>query len=55
MRRFLVDGDTIGKAVRDTRLALLARGNPLGLVYIPYVRPGLRLVPTGAPPPRSTA
>jgi hypothetical protein len=52
MRRFLVDGDAIGKAVRDARLALLARGNPLGLVYIPYVRPSLRLVPTGAPPPR---
>jgi hypothetical protein len=51
MRRFLVDGDPIGKAVRDTRLALLARGNPLGLVYIPYVRPSLRLVPTEALPP----
>jgi hypothetical protein len=51
MRRFLADGDAIGKAVRDTRLAVLTRGNPLGLVYIPYVRPSLRLVPTEAPPP----
>ncbi|HZD16645.1 MAG TPA: C25 family cysteine peptidase, partial [Actinomycetota bacterium] len=41
-RRFL-EGATIGAAVRGARLDLLARGNPLGLVYIPFVLPGLRL------------
>ncbi|WP_309894635.1 CHAT domain-containing protein [Archangium sp.] len=38
----LFEGDTIGRAVRDARRALLQQGNPLGLVYIPFVLPGLR-------------
>ncbi|WP_395850114.1 CHAT domain-containing protein [Cystobacter fuscus] len=38
----LFDGATIGRAVRDARRALLQQGNPLGLVYIPFVLPGLR-------------
>ncbi len=43
MRRFLA-GTTIGEAVRGARLALLQKGNPLGLVYIPFVISSLRLV-----------
>ncbi|WP_158942123.1 hypothetical protein [Granulicella sp. S190] len=43
LRRFIQRGDEIGKAVRDARLTLLKAGNPLGLVYIPYVVPTLRL------------
>lgn len=43
LRRFL-DGKTVGEAVRGARLALLARGNPLGLAYIPFALEGLRLV-----------
>lgn len=43
LRRFLVERQTIGEAVRGARLKMLQDGNPLGLVYIPYVLPGLRL------------
>ncbi|MGB9181085.1 MAG: CHAT domain-containing protein [Pyrinomonadaceae bacterium] len=43
LRRFL-GGTPIGEAVRTTRLKLLKDGNPLGLVYIPYVMANLRLV-----------
>jgi hypothetical protein len=42
LRRFLA-GTPIGESVRRTRLGLLKEGNPLGLVYIPFVTPGLRL------------
>lgn len=45
LRRFIGKRDEIGKAVRDARLALLKAGNPLGLVYIPYVVPTLGLSP----------
>lgn len=41
-RRFL-GNEEIGEAVRGARLALLQNGNPLGLVYIPFVLPGLQL------------
>lgn len=34
--RFVRDDMPLGAAVRATRLALLARGNPLGLAYVPY-------------------
>ncbi len=44
LRRFLA-GESIGEAVRMARLKLLKDGNPLGLVYIPYVIPSLHLVP----------
>lgn len=44
LRRFLRDGEPIGEAVRKTRIELLQKGNPLGLVYVPYVHGGLRLV-----------
>jgi hypothetical protein len=42
LRRFL-EGVTLGAAVRGARLDLLAAGNPLGLAYIPFALPGLRL------------
>lgn len=40
--RFL-NGESVGKAIRDSRLALLQGGNPLGLVYVPYVISSLQL------------
>jgi hypothetical protein len=43
LRRFLA-GEEIGAAVRGARLALLAQGNPLGLIYVPFVMPSVRLV-----------
>ncbi|HSM57533.1 MAG TPA: HEAT repeat domain-containing protein [Candidatus Sulfomarinibacteraceae bacterium] len=41
-RRFFA-GAPIGQALRDARVDLLQEGNPLGLVYIPFVLAGLRL------------
>ena len=41
------DGDSIGWAIRNARLKLLQEGNPLGLVYIPFVVAGLQLEPVG--------
>ena len=43
LRRFLA-GDPFGWAVRNARLELLKAGNPLGLVYLPYALPSLKLV-----------
>jgi hypothetical protein len=43
LQRFL-NGATVGEAVRGARLALLARGNPLGLAYIPFALESLQLV-----------
>lgn len=43
LRAFLVDGEAIGAAVTRARISLLAGGNPLGLAYIPYVLPSLRV------------
>lgn len=40
---FLADKMRVGEAIRQTRLMLLQEWNPLGLVYIPYVLPSLRL------------
>ncbi|MEM7333871.1 MAG: C25 family cysteine peptidase [Chloroflexota bacterium] len=42
-KRFLVMQQTVGEAVRGSRLHMLKNGNPLGLVYVPYALPGLRL------------
>jgi hypothetical protein len=42
LRQFLA-GETIGRAVRRARLALLRQGNPLGLAYIPFALSTLRL------------
>lgn len=41
--RRLVAGQTVGEAVRGARLKLLRQGNPLGLVYTPFVNAGVRL------------
>lgn len=42
-RQFL-DKEAVGIAIRNARLRLLEEGNPLGLVYVPYVVAGLKLV-----------
>ncbi|MFW9917246.1 MAG: IPT/TIG domain-containing protein, partial [Candidatus Thorarchaeota archaeon] len=47
LHRFLVKGETIGDAVRQTRLKLLKQGNPLGLVYNVYAIASLRLKKIG--------
>ena len=41
--QFLREGVSIGAAVRSARLKLLDYGDPLGLVYIPFVYAGLKL------------
>lgn len=43
LRRFLFADQTLGEAVRGARLHMLKNGNPLGLVYIPYALPALKL------------
>jgi hypothetical protein len=43
-RRFLIERQSIGEAVRGARLNLLKQGNPLGVIYIPYALPGLKVV-----------
>lgn len=40
---------SIGESIKLARLNLLEQFNPLGLVYIPFALPGLRLVDLGAP------
>jgi hypothetical protein len=47
LTRFL-SGSSVGEAVRDARRDLLQQGNPLGLVYTPFVLGGTRLVRTAA-------
>lgn len=42
LRRFYAN-ESIGEAIRNARLQLLADGNPLGLVYIPFVMSGLKM------------
>jgi len=39
-----LDGNPVGDAIRHARLALLGQGNPLGLVYTPYILPSLKLI-----------
>lgn len=41
--RFLKQNQTVGTAVRGSRLDMLQKMNPLGLVYVPYTMPGLKL------------
>lgn len=46
MEHFLplfLKGVTVGEAVRQVRLDLLKDHNPLGLIYVPYALPSLRL------------
>ena len=42
-KRFLIKRETAGEAIRGARLHMLKQGNPLGLVYVPYAMPGLKL------------
>lgn len=44
LRAFASERHSLGEAVRRARLALLARSNPLGLVYLPFALSTLRLV-----------
>ena len=41
--RFVAKGQPVGQAFRGARLALLKEGNPLGLVYVPFVAPDMTL------------
>jgi len=43
LHRFVHDDVPLGAAVRAARLALLSRGNPLGLAYVPYGPTDLRM------------
>ena len=43
--RRVSDDVRLGAAVRAARLALLARGNPLGLAYVPYGPTELQMGP----------
>lgn len=43
LRLFLSGDSSIGEAVRNARLKLLKEGNPLGLVYIPFIIPSLHI------------
>jgi hypothetical protein len=43
LQRFAAGQETVGQAVRGTRLTLLQGGNPLGLVYAPFSLAGLRM------------
>jgi hypothetical protein len=40
---FLDGSETVGAAVRHSRLALLSERNPLGLLYVPFIAAGTRL------------
>ena len=42
LQRFL-NNESIGESIRCARLKLLSEGNPLGLVYIPFVQADLKL------------
>jgi hypothetical protein len=44
LRNFMGECKSLGQSVKLARLALLQQFNPLGLVYIPYALPGLRMV-----------
>lgn len=43
LQRFILNMQSIGEAVRGARLTLLKDGNPLGLVYIPFVMANLKM------------
>lgn len=43
LRQFLAGNVSIGEAIRGARLELLRKGNPLGLVYTPFVTADLHL------------
>ncbi len=43
--RLFLEGESVGESVRLARLNLLQKGNPLGLVYIPFVLASLSMEP----------
>ncbi|GAA4015043.1 hypothetical protein GCM10022247_42440 [Allokutzneria multivorans] len=43
LRSFVINRDAIGVAVMRARISLLAKGNPLGLAYVPFVSPSIGL------------
>ncbi len=43
LHALLVEGEPVGVAVKAVRLALLKQGNPLGLVYTPFVSDEVRI------------
>ena len=47
--RSYVDGVALGEAIRRARVAMLGRGNPLGLTYLAFGLPELAVVPGEAP------
>jgi len=49
LTRFLVEGETAGQATLKTRLKLLSKGNPLGLIYSLYANPDLMLTKENSP------
>ena len=51
LKSFIVDGKSIGESIRSARLALLKSGNPLGLVYLPFVIGTLRMLERSAVQP----
>jgi hypothetical protein len=44
LKYFMGECKSLGQSVKLARLALLQQFNPLGLVYIPFALPGLRMV-----------
>jgi hypothetical protein len=48
LRRFVLDHAELGQAMRDTRVALLAAGIPLGLAYVAFGATELHLAAAGA-------
>ena len=40
---YFLDGREVGDALRRARIDLLQQGNPLGLVYIPFVLASVQL------------
>jgi hypothetical protein len=44
MRKFVVESKSVGEAIRSSRLALLASGNPLGLAYIPFAIASIKML-----------
>ena len=50
MQKFVVESKRLGEAIRSSRLALLASGNPLGLAYIPFAIASIKMLEQEAVP-----
>jgi hypothetical protein len=48
LRAFVLDGASVGEAVRRARIGALRWGNPLALAYVPFVLGGTVLAPASA-------